>query len=128
MHGAEAAQAASVTFTGIGSSALLGSFFIMKELSKTPRSEAALRWVGGNAPSTVMDEMRRIESENARLRAIFPRILEALQSGACTPDCSVEFLEMIPNEVAGIMRKLRMPNVKSEPRSYVAQSVRKHDL
>jgi hypothetical protein len=67
------------------------------------------------------DFARELESENARLRAIFPRILEALQSGACTPDCSVEFLEMIPNEVAGIMRKLRMPNVKvrdaaSDPR------------
>lgn len=55
------------------------------------------------------------ERENARLRSIFPKILEALQSGACAPDCSIEFLEMIPNEVAGVMRKLRLPNAGSEP-------------
>jgi hypothetical protein len=60
------------------------------------------------------DQYKELERENARLRAIFPRILEALQSGACAPDCSVEFFEMIPNEVAGVMRKLRMPNAKDE--------------
>lgn len=42
-----------------------------------------------------------------RLRAIFPKILESLQSGGCSPDCSVEFMEMIPNEVALAMAKMK---------------------
>ena len=46
------------------------------------------------------------ENEISRLRAIFPKILEELQSGACTEDCSIEFLEMIPREVRMVMGKL----------------------
>jgi hypothetical protein len=46
-------------------------------------------------------------NEISRLRAIFPKILEELQSGACTEDCSIEFLEMIPNEVGMVMGKLK---------------------
>jgi len=45
-------------------------------------------------------------NEISRLRAIFPKILEELQSGACTEDCSIEFLELIPNEVGMVMNKL----------------------
>jgi hypothetical protein len=46
-------------------------------------------------------------SEVVRLRSIFPKILEALQSGACSSDCSVEFMEMIPNEVAMVLKKIK---------------------
>jgi hypothetical protein len=45
-------------------------------------------------------------NEISRLRAIFPKILEELQSGACTEDCSIEFLELIPREVRMVMGKL----------------------
>jgi hypothetical protein len=46
-------------------------------------------------------------NEISRLRAIFPKILEELQSGACTEDCSIEFLEMIPNEVGMVTSELK---------------------
>ena len=42
----------------------------------------------------------RRERENARLRAVFPKVLEALGNGAgCTPDVSMEFIESIPQEI-----------------------------
>ena len=46
-------------------------------------------------------------SETERLRAIFPKILEALESGGCSADCSIEFMEKIPNEVWLVVRKLK---------------------
>ena len=46
-------------------------------------------------------------SETERLRAIFPKILESLESGGCSADCSIEFMEMIPNEVGLVVRKLK---------------------
>jgi hypothetical protein len=51
----------------------------------------------------------RLKIENARLRAIFPKILEALKSGGCSPDCSVEFMEMIPDEVRLVIRGHSLP-------------------
>jgi len=46
------------------------------------------------------------ETEIAKLRAIFPKILEALQSGFCSADCSLEFLSSIPKEVELVRKKL----------------------
>ncbi len=44
----------------------------------------------------------------AELRAVFPKILAALGNGAgCTPDVSVEFIQSIPSEVAGVVAQLR---------------------
>ena len=43
----------------------------------------------------------------SRLRAIFPKILEALESGACAAECSEEFLEAIPEEVRLVVSKLK---------------------
>lgn len=44
----------------------------------------------------------------AELRAVFPQILAALGNGACcAPDVSVEFIQSIPNEVAGVVAQLR---------------------
>ena len=46
--------------------------------------------------------------ERGQLRAIFPQICEALGNGACcAPDVSVEFIQSIPNEVAGVVSGLR---------------------
>ena len=43
-----------------------------------------------------------------QLRAVFPKILAALGNGACcAPDVSVEFIQSIPNEVAGVVAQLR---------------------
>jgi hypothetical protein len=52
----------------------------------------------------------KLERENNELRAIFPKILQALESGACTDDCSIEFLKHIPNEVASVTNGLRKEN------------------
>lgn len=47
------------------------------------------------------------EAENIQLRAIFPKILESLKSGACSPECSVEFLGEIPKEVRLVKEKMK---------------------
>ena len=44
----------------------------------------------------------------AELRTVFPQICAALGNGAfCTPDVSVEFIKVIPNEVAEVVAQLR---------------------
>jgi len=40
------------------------------------------------------------------LKDIFPQILIALQSGNCTADCSVNFLQEIPKEVRLVRERL----------------------
>lgn len=57
--------------------------------------------------SVLAAEVRRLRAETESLRAIFPRILAALKSGACSPDCSLEFLAWIPDEVGGVTDHLR---------------------
>lgn len=47
-----------------------------------------------------------LERECNELRAIFPRILEALDSGACASTCSVDFLREIPREVRLVRQRL----------------------
>lgn len=47
------------------------------------------------------------DAEIRRLRALFPEILKNLESGACVADCSLEFLERIPNEVKLMVTELR---------------------
>lgn len=40
------------------------------------------------------------DEENARLRAIFPRILDALVNGSeCDASCSIDLLESIPGQI-----------------------------
>jgi hypothetical protein len=60
------------------------------------------------------ERVKELEDENARLRAIFPRILVALKSGACSPTCSIEFMEQIPDEVRLVIRGLSLPNVQAQ--------------
>jgi hypothetical protein len=45
-------------------------------------------------------------SECNDLREIFPKILEALGSGACAATCSVDFLREIPKEVGLVRQRL----------------------
>jgi hypothetical protein len=74
-------------------------------MSETPRTDAVKYHARGQFQDVVAaDFARTLERENARLRAIFPKILEALQSGACSPDCSIEFMQQIPNEVRLVIR------------------------
>lgn len=47
-------------------------------------------------------------AERDQLRAIFPQICKALGNGSCcAPDVSLDFLQSIPNEVAGVVANLR---------------------
>jgi hypothetical protein len=57
-----------------------------------------------------VDVCGKLERENNELRAIFPKILQALESGFCADDCSVEFLRHIPSEVASVTSRLRREN------------------
>ena len=57
--------------------------------------------------------MIEMETEMAKIRAIFPKILTALESGQCSPDSSVEFLEAIPHEVALVLKKLKRERDKA---------------
>lgn len=52
-------------------------------------------------------ERGNLVGEVQQLRAIFPEILKALQSGSCAPDCSIEFLREIPREVQLVTTALR---------------------
>lgn len=48
------------------------------------------------------------QTENAGLRAIFPKILQALGNDSdCTESVSLEFLECVPSEVAGVIKEIR---------------------
>ena len=54
------------------------------------------------------EDMAKIETELARLRALFPIICEALGNGSCcTSDVGVDFLESIPGEVKSVVDRLR---------------------
>lgn len=48
----------------------------------------------------------KLQEECKALRAIFPKILEGLESGGCSADCSIEFLSEIPKEVRLVREKL----------------------
>lgn len=44
---------------------------------------------------------------NQDLRVVFQQILEALGSGSCSIDSSIEFIQSIPNEVKLVIEKLK---------------------
>lgn len=50
--------------------------------------------------------IEEIKSERDDLREIFPKILEALESGSCAATCSVDFLREIPREVKLVRQRL----------------------
>jgi hypothetical protein len=45
--------------------------------------------------------------ENQKIRDISPKILEVIESGSCSSDCSIEFFQAIPNEVNAVIRRLK---------------------
>ncbi len=52
------------------------------------------------------ERLGELVRERDDLRAIFPKILEALESGACAATCSVDFLREIPREVKLVRQRL----------------------
>lgn len=51
------------------------------------------------------EELSASQAEVTSLRAIFPKILDALENGAgCSPDCSIEFMQEIPREVELVIK------------------------
>lgn len=60
-------------------------------------------------------------SETQRLRALFPKILEALELGFCSSDCSLDFLEMIPNEVRLVVDRMKRDANQWETQCRVAR-------
>jgi hypothetical protein len=79
---------------------------LIDELNATMNPAHVCRY----AMREAVDVCGKLERENNELRAIFPKILQALESGACTDDCSIEFLRHIPNEVASVTNRLRREN------------------
>jgi hypothetical protein len=61
-------------------------------MSETPKTDSHASsdptFAGGQAVSARF--ARTLERENNELRATFPKILQALESGFCTDDCSIE--------------------------------------
>lgn len=54
--------------------------------------------------------MAALEDENRRLRAVVSKICEGLPNGAyCSPQCSIEFMEQVPNEVSLVVAWLSAP-------------------
>lgn len=68
------------------------------------RKDSAKDWL--NQISNTELKVTRIKRENDELRSIFPKILESLESGGCSEDCSVEFFSEIPKEVRLVRQKL----------------------
>lgn len=69
--------------------------------------QARLLGMSAEREADLLGKLERAQIEIARLRAIFPRILEQLGSGACSKDASVDFLQYIPDEVGAVVRRLR---------------------
>lgn len=77
-------------------------------MSDTPETDEHI-WVYAeydNRKLVDAEFARKLERERDDLRAIFPKILEALESGACAATCSVDFLREIPREVKLVRQRL----------------------
>ena len=83
-------------------------------MSDTPKTDEELAELGfgfytmGGFPADAVkvEFARKLERERDDLREIFPKILEALESGACASTCSVDFLREIPREVMLVRQRL----------------------
>ncbi len=54
-----------------------------------------------------IEERRKVEEENTRLRKVISAVCDALPNGAfCAPACSVEFMEQVPGEVRSVIAGL----------------------
>ena len=73
-----------------------------KDVQSGPPNGGAY-WRGINPDN---GRVERIDVENLRLRAIFPKICQALDNGACCSiNSSIEFLELIPKEIERVLVK-----------------------
>ena len=75
-------------------------------MSDTPRTDKAAFVADCWQSHVPVKFAENLELECNDLRAIFPRILEALDSGACASTCSVDFLREIPREVKLVRQRL----------------------
>jgi hypothetical protein len=57
-------------------------------------------------------KLNEATKELNNLRAIFPKILEAIGSGGCTANCTTDFYSKIPDEVRAVVNDLRAENAK----------------
>jgi hypothetical protein len=85
----------------------------------TPRTDAFFKrrielYHHGLEPQDTMrdaDFARQLERENAAMREIFPKVLEACQNGSgCLPEVSLWFLSGIPEEVRLVVDDLKQEN------------------
>lgn len=75
-------------------------------MSDTPRTDKAAFVADCWQSHVPVKFAENLELECNELREIFPRILEALDSGACASTCSVDFLREIPREVRLVRQRL----------------------
>ena len=75
-------------------------------MSDTPRTDKAAFVADCWQSHVPVKFAENLELECNDLRDIFPRILEALKSGACASTCSVDFLREIPREVRLVRQRL----------------------
>ena len=85
----------------------------------TPRTREALEVIlrtkgeicEDTAPAVLVKLCRQLERENATMRDIFPKVLEACQNGSgCLPEVSLWFLNGIPEEVRLVVNGLKQEN------------------
>ena len=70
----------------------------------TPETDKNLD--GREVIDRILRERYEVREQRDALKDIFPQILIALQSGNCTADCSVNFLQEIPKEVRLVRERL----------------------
>jgi hypothetical protein len=85
----------------------LSTFYKQKDEIAALRQQLADVNVSLSRRDDTINALRNQLAERDALRAIFPEILRRLRSGACAPDCSVEFLRHIPDEVGLVADALR---------------------
>ena len=82
-------------------------------MSDTPKTDKAAFVADCWQSHVPVKFAENLELECNDLRAIFPRILEALDSGACASTCSVDFLREIPREVKLVRQRLERELVEA---------------
>lgn len=97
-------------------------------MSDTPETDKQSWWnhSAGKIELCPADFARKLERECNELREIFPKILEALESGSCAATCSVDFLREIPREVRFVRQRLdrELAAVRSELASASSSNTR----
>jgi hypothetical protein len=81
----------------------------------TPRTGSQLHYPHATGDGIINlvegDFARQLERENAAMREIFPKVLDACQNGSgCLPEVSLWFLSSIPEEVRLVVDGLKQEN------------------